>query len=101
MTDEELNACLDERQGAVAIRNELETQIEGCTEKIKGALKARGRKKLVAERWVPQIVVQERKTLDPKKLLQAGVLVTVIEACTTINPVESLRVAPRGPEDKN
>jgi hypothetical protein len=101
MTDDELTEKLEERQGAIAIRDELQAQIDLLKPEIEGALAERDRKKYVVGRWVPQIVVQERKTLDPKKLLQLGVTVDKIEAATSITVVTQLRVNPRGPEDKN
>lgn len=101
MTDGELIEKLEERQGAVAIRDELQTQIDLLKPEIEAALAERDRKKYVVGRWVPQIVVSERKTLDPKKLLSAGVTIDQIEAATTVTTVTQLRVNPRGLEDKN
>lgn len=100
MTDQELEAKLEERQGAKAIVDELTEQIETINPEIKAELQGRGQKRLVIGRWVPQIVEQERKTIDPKKLLSLGVPINVIEMATTVTQVSSLRVNPRGPGDQ-
>lgn len=99
MTDQELEAALEARQGAVAIRSQLEAEIEQHSEAIKEALTERGQKRIAIGRWVPQLVEQERKTIDAKKLLSAGVSIEQIDKGTTVTQVRSLRVNLRGPGD--
>lgn len=100
MTNDELREKVEERQGAVSIRKELEAQIETLGDEIKGEILGRGIRRVVVGAWVPQVIVMERKTIDPKKLLSAGVTTAQIEAATVLTEVVQLRVNPRGPEDQ-
>src|SRR3954469_15544703 len=82
MTNEELRATVEERQGAVAIVKELEKQIEKSTQDIKEEMRGRNVRRVVLGAWVPKVIHQERETIDPKLLLSAGVSIAQIEAAT-------------------
>lgn len=95
MNDEELDSLLDEYKGAASIRDNLQTRIDEIGVEVRAELKTRKVKVLDRTRWRAQLVAQERKTIDPKKLLSAGVSVDQIAAATEVTQVEQLRIGPR------
>lgn len=95
MTDDELQEKVTERQGAVEIREQLQDQIDAISDELKAECGSRGVRRVPAGPWDVLLVGQERKTLNVKKLLSAGVSVAQIEAATETTHVESLRVNKR------
>lgn len=98
MTDEELAAKVTERQGAVAIREELQKEIDLVSDEIKAEMADRGvpRVETLDIPWIPMVVVSHRVTLNKTKLLSAGVTVAQIEAASEETEVVQLRVVQRG-----
>ncbi len=95
MTDTELDELCDLRQSNKDIQAALQTEIDVINTTIGDELGSRGVEKVETARYVPRIVIQERKTLDKTKLVEMGVPVATIEACTVETPVQSLRVDKR------
>ena len=99
MTDQELQAKVEERQSAAEIIKELQTEVDACSAEIKAELGVRGITKLQTGAWVPQIVIQNRHTINKTKLLSAGVTVQQIAQATETTEVVSLRVLKAGAPD--
>lgn len=95
MTDEELHARCVIRQSNIELREVLQAEIEQISLEIGNELGTRGIDKIDVGEFTPQIVYQTRKTLDQKKLVEMGVPVATIEACTTEKDSQQLRVTRR------
>ena len=94
MTDQDLEAIVNARQGANAIIKELQAEVDLHSDRIKEELALRGVKKLTVGNWIPQVVDTSRTTLNKAKLLSAGVTVAQIEAASERTEIVSLRVLP-------
>src|SRR5258707_9273137 len=92
LTEAELLEKVNERQGAVEIREQLQAQIDGISAELKAECGLRGVRRIPSGPWDVLMVGQERKTINVKKLLSAGVSVAQIEAATETTHVEQLRV---------
>jgi hypothetical protein len=98
MTDDELLEKVTERQGAVDIRDMLQAQIDAISADLKVECLTRDQRRIPTGTWEILLVSQDRKTLNAKKLVSAGVTVAQIEAGTESTHVESLRVQKRKAE---
>lgn len=95
MTDDELQEKVTDRQGAVEIREQLQAQIDAISDELRAECGARGVRRLPTGPWDVLLVGSERKTINVKKLVSAGVSVKQIEAATEVTHVEQLRVNKR------
>jgi hypothetical protein len=98
MTYQEMEELIVERQGNVAIIKELQERADAISAQVKAAMMEMKIRKIVLGGWVPQIVVQERKTIDKLKLLEAGVTADQIASSTTVTEVVQLRVTEFTPD---
>jgi len=95
MPDEELDTLVEYRQGCAEVRDAMQAEMDTVSTRLKEELRGRGVVAVEREKWVVQMVHQDRTTLNKKKLLSAGVTMAQIEAATEVTPVEQLRVVKR------
>lgn len=96
MTDEGLLEKVTERQLRVQERDKQQAQIDDLNVEISTEMALRDVKKLDVGEWGLAQVDGERKSLDPKKLLEAGVTTEQLDKGTSISRFVSLRVTRRG-----
>jgi len=95
MTDDELDLAIENRQNAAALRDAMQKEVDTYSDQLRGALSERGQERVERDAWVVQIVPQDRKTLNTKKLLSVGVTTVQIEMATEVTHIEQLRVTKR------
>ena len=100
MTDTELDLLCTERQSNADLRDAAQDEIDRLSAAIGAEVGTRGVDRVELPDHIALIVVAERKILDKQKLVESGVPVEVIEACTTVSPVQTLRVTRRNPPPK-
>ncbi len=95
MTDKELQDLCTERQSNADLREAAQEEMDRLSMLIGSEIGSRGTDRVELPQHIAQIVVQDRKTLDKQLLVESGVAVETIEACTKVTPVQSLRVTKR------
>lgn len=92
MTDDELRDKCATRQSNLDVRTVIQAEIDALGVEIGTELRARDVDRADLGEYQPKIIVADRATLDKALLVQAGVPVATIQACTKTTTVESLRV---------
>lgn len=98
MTDTELYGKCVQRQSNVDLREAVQTEIDALSTEIGTELGMRGVEAVELGEYCPKLLVIDRKTLDKTLLVQAGVPIETIEACTKVTLVQQLRVDRRKPK---
>jgi hypothetical protein len=96
MTNEELLTMVQERQLRAQARDEHQAAIDNLSTQIGTELVLRDKKKEEVGEWTVSLVDQERSSLVPELLLQAGVSLEQLEKGKKVSRSSSVRVTRRG-----